>query len=61
MQIFEPEITKILLETGKTREKYIQELKDFYNGYRFSREPLTLYNPFGLLNHFDEKGKFAPY
>ena len=31
------------------------------NGYRFSEEPLTLYNPFGLLNHFVEKGKFKPY
>jgi hypothetical protein len=39
----------------------MQDLKDFYNGYRFSEKDLTLYNPFGLLNHFDKKGKFVPY
>jgi hypothetical protein len=33
----------------------------YYNGYRFTEEPLTLYNPFGLLNHFDKNGKFLPY
>ena len=58
---FEPEIAEILNNTNKSRDKYLQELRDYYNGYRFSREPLTLYNPFGLLIHFDEKGNFIPY
>ena len=60
-QHFEQEIAYILNETGKSRETYLQEMKEYYNGYRFSEEPLTLYNPFGLLNHFTEKGKFKPY
>ena len=58
---FEPEITNILNKTGKTRETYIEELKEYYNGYRFSEKPLTLYNPFGLLKHFESMGKFVPY
>ena len=58
---FEPEIADIVKETGRIRETYLEELKEYYNGYRFSRVPLTLYNPFGLLNHFDSQGEFAPY
>jgi hypothetical protein len=58
---FEPEIANILHETGNSREIYMQQLKDFYNGYRFSKEPVTLYNPFGLLNHFDNSGEFNSY
>ncbi|GHV14211.1 ATPase AAA [Fibrobacterales bacterium] len=42
-------------------EKYLAKLKRFYNGYRFSKEPLTVYNPFGLLHHFNTNGEFIPY
>jgi hypothetical protein len=58
---FEPEIDGIVREGGKNRVEYLAKLKRFYNGYRFSEKPLTVYNPFGLLNHFDKGGKFAPY
>jgi hypothetical protein len=58
---FEPEIAEILENTGKTREVYLEELRRFYNGYRFTRKPLTVYNPFGLLNHFNLGGDFQPY
>jgi hypothetical protein len=58
---FEPEITTVLENTGKNREGYFEELRRFYNGYRFSEKPLTVYNPFGLLNHFKKNGKFSPY
>jgi hypothetical protein len=58
---FEPEIAKILENTGKNREVYLEELRRFYNGYRFTEKPLTVYNPFGLLNHFHKGGKFQPY
>jgi hypothetical protein len=37
------------------------ELKRFYDGYRFSEKKLQIYNPFGLLNHFDKNGKFLTY
>ena len=33
-------------------------MRRFYNGYRFSEEPLKVYNPFGLLNQFGKNGKF---
>ena len=57
---FVPEIEAILEKTGKSREGYLEELRRFYNGYRFSKKPLKVYNPFGLLNHF-ENGNFSPY
>ena len=58
---FEPEIDSVLESTGRSREEYLDKLRQFYNGYRFSKKPLTVYNPFGLLNHFHEGGDFRPY
>jgi len=58
---FGPEIDGVLESTGRSREEYIDKMRRFYNGYRFSRKPLTVYNPFGLLNHFDNGGYFQPY
>jgi len=60
-QNFEPEIAEILKENGKSREVYLDELRRFYNGYRFSEASKKVYNPFGLLNHFNKNGKFLPY
>jgi hypothetical protein len=60
-QNFSPEIETILENTGKNRDEYLENLRRFYNGYRFSRKPLSVYNPFGLLNHFDKCGEFLPY
>jgi len=58
---FEPEIVAVLKETGRDRETYLEDLRRFYNGYRFSEKPLTVYNPFGLLLHFNETGRFLSY
>jgi hypothetical protein len=58
---FAPEINGILEDTGKDRADYLENLHKFYNGYRFSEKLLSVYNPFGLLNHFDKNGKFLPY
>ena len=58
---FAPEIETVLSRNGKSREAYLDDLRRFYNGYRFSERPLTVYNPFGLLNHFDKSGEFLPY
>jgi hypothetical protein len=60
-QTFKPEIEAILEDSGRTREEYLGELRWFYNGYRFSRKQISVYNPFGLLNHFDKSGEFLPY
>jgi hypothetical protein len=58
---FEPEINGILENTGRNRGEYMEQLRRFYNGYRFSKAQLTVYNPFGLLNHFDSDGEFSDY
>jgi hypothetical protein len=54
-------IDEILEETGRNREEYMENLRLYYDGYRFSRKPLKVYNPFGLLNHFKKGGEFEPY
>jgi hypothetical protein len=62
---FGPEIDGIVREGapsgGRDRAEYLTKLKRFYNGYRFSEKPLTVYNPFGLLNHFEKGGQFLSY
>jgi hypothetical protein len=58
---FEPEIDRIVRRTDENRYNYFIKLMRFYNGYRFSESELTVYNPFGLLNHFYNKGKFKAY
>jgi hypothetical protein len=58
---FAEEITRVCEGKGADRQSYLGEVKRFYNGYRFSREPETVYNPFGLLNHFNEEGEFNAY
>ena len=58
---FMPEIDAVLESGGMSKEAYLVELRRFYNGYRFSEKLLSVYNPFGLLNHFDKDGKFLPY
>jgi hypothetical protein len=60
-QNFEPEIEAILNKTSKGRDEYIDSLRRFYNGYRFSEKPQTAYNPFGILHHLKKAGKFLPY
>jgi hypothetical protein len=58
---FAGEIGEIARERGTDRETYLERLRRYYNGYRFSRNPLTVYNPYGLLNHFYQDGDFRPY
>ncbi|GHT48167.1 hypothetical protein FACS1894102_0590 [Spirochaetia bacterium] len=58
---FAEEIKSTIKLSGKKSDQYLSKLKSFYNGYRFSKEPLTVYNPFGLLHHFFNQGEFHPY
>jgi hypothetical protein len=58
---FEPEIGVILEKTGRKRDEYVENLRQYYDGYRFSENQLKVYNPFGLLHHFHNDGKFSPY
>jgi hypothetical protein len=58
---FAEEIWQAAAGKGIDRQDYLGELKRFYNGYRFSKDPTTVYNPFGLLNHFNHNGEFDTY
>ena len=58
---FEPEIAKVLEESGRNREEYLENLRSYYNGYCFAKNQLKVYNPFGLLLHFFNQGDFMPY
>jgi hypothetical protein len=58
---FEDEIAVAIERKKMSRQSYLSEVKRFYNGYRFSRQPDTVYNPFGLLNHLNEQGEFNAY
>jgi hypothetical protein len=58
---FAPEIGEITREKNINTGDYLDKLRRFYNGYRFSEKNETVYNPFGLLNHFYNGGKFDSY
>ncbi|GHT91824.1 ATPase AAA [Spirochaetia bacterium] len=58
---FSTEIQQVVQEKNTETETYLDELRRYYNGYRFSKKPLTVYNPFGLLNHFNRNGAFESY
>ncbi|MDR3013295.1 MAG: ATP-binding protein [Chitinispirillales bacterium] len=58
---FAPAIDNILDETGRDREEYMENLRQYYDGYRFTKKPLKVYNSFGLLSHFKKGGEFDPY
>jgi hypothetical protein len=58
---FQDSINEIAKNASVKKEDYLEKLKRFYNGYRFSSNPITVYNPFGLLNHFNDGGEFNSY
>jgi hypothetical protein len=58
---FSEEIKEYSEVNGLSHKEYLERLRSFYNGYRFSGNPLTVYNPFGLLHHFANEGCFIPY
>ena len=57
---FGPEIDMYAPKYGG-REMYLQKLKEYYNGYYFTKEKKAVYNIFGILNHFDNSAEFEPY
>jgi hypothetical protein len=58
---FAPEIEEVCRCAGLSKAQYLEKLRTFYNGYRFSKKPTTVYNPFGLLHHFRTRGEFEEY
>jgi len=57
---FAPEIEIYAKEHGG-KESYLQKLREYYNGYYFTEKKVSVYNPYGLLNHFSESAKFMPF
>ncbi|MEM7175444.1 MAG: AAA family ATPase, partial [Chlamydiota bacterium] len=51
---FKEHIQKIVKEKGKQDQTVLKEIRDWYNGYRFSKEQTSVYNPFSTLNYLDE-------
>jgi hypothetical protein len=58
---FLPEIDGVVQEKNISKGEYLAKLRRYYNGYRFSKKEETVYNPFGLLNHFFNRGDFQTY
>ena len=54
-QNFEPEIEALSIAEGLTRSKMLAALKKLYDGYRFAKAGVNVYNPFSLLSAFKAK------
>jgi AcrR family transcriptional regulator len=53
-------IDELASKYGYSKEEMLAALKDKYDGYHFSNAMVDIYNPFSLLNAFDE-GRFGDY
>jgi hypothetical protein len=58
---FTSEIESVASQNRRSYRQHLKKLRAFYNGYRFSKSPITVYNPFGLLFHFTKGGEFNHY
>jgi hypothetical protein len=47
---FGPVIEEVLEKTGRNRDEYMGNLRQYYDGYRFSEKPLKVYNPYWILS-----------
>ena len=45
----------------KTKEEYLSKLKSYYNGYHFSRDSVSVYNPTSIIKHFISPFAFKPF
>jgi hypothetical protein len=45
----------------KTKEEYLAKLKSYYNGYHFSRNSISVYNPTSIIKHFISPFDFKPF
>lgn len=59
-EIFAPEIEKMAESCNLSREQTLEELKKLYDGYHFCGEGDGIYNPFSLINAF-EQNDFGSY
>ncbi len=50
-----PHVAELAHEQGRTSEEVFHEMRVWYNGYRFSRGPVKVYNPFSVFYYLNEK------
>ncbi|MEB3315683.1 MAG: AAA family ATPase, partial [Candidatus Melainabacteria bacterium] len=50
---FSPYLDLVAEKHKTTKDRILEQLKHWYNGYRFSRAELKVYNPFSTLSLFD--------
>jgi hypothetical protein len=51
---FHERITEFAQRQQTTTADILQKLRDWYNGYRFTKTDLLVYNPFSIINAFSE-------
>ena len=51
---FNPYIKSLAKEEGLSFEEILLKIKEYYNGYTFSKEERAIYNPFSILHLFSE-------
>ncbi len=54
-QYFAPDIAMLAAKLKVTPEQALQRLRDRYDGYHFSQALTDVYNPFSLVNVFDQQ------
>ena len=52
---FSEYIQAIVEKRNQNKDSVLEEVREWYNGYRFSKEQTYVYNPFSTLNYMDEK------
>ncbi|MFZ4428351.1 MAG: AAA family ATPase, partial [Saprospiraceae bacterium] len=52
---FPEEITTACTALGLSRDQLLEQMRDWYNGYRFHQSAETVYNPVSVNNFFDRK------
>ena len=55
IEFFSPYIENIAQERQQSFEDILQEIKYYYNGYRFSEEESRVYNPYSITHHLFQK------
>jgi len=53
-------ITEYAQESGRPTDDIRNQLREWYNGYRFSKQQIKVYNPYSVLNCLQKK-EFANY
>ncbi len=49
------------LTSNRSKDELMQEIKKWYNGYRFEENAQTVYNPVSLAKFFQSNGEFKNY